>query len=370
MSKDRLLAYVKEMSQAERRYFKQTLRQYSNNSQFTIYARLFDYLAKTNVFDQKDLLKKCPFISASQLQNIKARLYKRLLQSNRSYYSGRNENIEIYQYLIDYEILKKKRLYEQCLSVLTKAETKANQTGTYSLLRQIFEHQKYLLEIRLKGKKNKHLLAEVYKKADSIAEISQNLILLGKLEAEIYNVFKSEGRILRNKELLDEIIEKLDEIQLNTKGLIQNAHWRILFNYQSSLAYRLIGDMEKSEKYLMNIFKVFDEDKILIKTFSAYYFRSLNLSATFYNSVKDFEKALDAIHLMRTYSLNIDNDKDLTLMVFENANFQEIEVYLQARKFDKAVVLCEQIIGQLNLYESDIHNVNGDAGDVDHGKPV
>ncbi len=358
MSKDRLLVYIKEMSQAEKRYFKQTLRQYSNNSQFTNYARLFDYLTKIDELDKKQLLKKCTFISPSQLQNIKVRLYNKLLQSNRSYYSSNNENIGIHQYLIDYEILKKKRLYDQCFSVLVKAEKRANHTGAYTLLRQILEYQKYLLEVRLKGKKNKQLLGEVLGKMESLAELSFNMISLNRLGIDIYNVFKLEGRIVRDETILDEIIQDFKEIQSKEERFTLNNHWRISFNYSASLLYRMVGNMQLSEQYLLAIFKVFESDKKLIHTFSTFYFKSLNLSAILYNSMKDSEKALQAIESMRANSSLIENDKDLALTVFENANFQELEVYLQARQFDKAVKVSEKIINQLDVYKSDIHNVN------------
>ena len=358
MSKDRLLSYIKEMSQAEKRYFKQTLRQYSNNSQLTIYARLFDYLSKVDVIDKEKLLKKCPYISPNQLQNIKVRLYNRLLQSNRLYYASSDENIEVYQYLIDYEILKKKRLYEQCFSVLVKAEKRANHLGAYAMLKQIFEHQKYLLEVRLKGKKNKALLTKVLSKIDGLSELNKSMISLTKLEVKIYNLFKAEGRILRDKNLAEEALKDFKVILSTAERFIHHQRWSILFNYQASLLYRLTGELDKSEIYLKHTLSIFEKNKRLQKTFSLYYFKTLNLAAIIYNSLRDSEKTMQAIDEMRAYDLNTCNDKDLSLLIFENANFQELEVYLQSRKFDKAVTLSEKIIDELDIYESDIHTVN------------
>ena len=84
MSKERseaLFTLIKSLKKSEKRYFKVSEAVEGDKK----YIRLFNIIDKQEAFDHDQVLLADPDFKSSQLSNLKAHLYQKVLQSLRSY---------------------------------------------------------------------------------------------------------------------------------------------------------------------------------------------------------------------------------------------------------------------------------------------
>ena len=96
MSKERsdhLFILVKSLKKSEKRYFK--LRNSSVNGSDHKYLKLFEEIEKQKEFDEDKMLQRNGWINPEQFSNLKANLYKKILQSLKEYKTNTNEDISI-----------------------------------------------------------------------------------------------------------------------------------------------------------------------------------------------------------------------------------------------------------------------------------
>jgi len=116
-----LFRLIKSLKKSEKRYFK-IFASREGNGEDKKFIRLFDLIDKQDEFDEAKILSKDLSIRPEQFSNLKAHLYKRILQSIRLYNSNTVKDIEIHE-LIDYaQILFNRSLYDQCVKVLQRAK--------------------------------------------------------------------------------------------------------------------------------------------------------------------------------------------------------------------------------------------------------
>ena len=70
------------MSKSEKRYFKLFVAKEGGDKKF---VRLFDLIDQQEAYKEEEILRKGPSINPVQISNLKAHLYKRILQSLRMY---------------------------------------------------------------------------------------------------------------------------------------------------------------------------------------------------------------------------------------------------------------------------------------------
>src|SRR5437763_1068658 len=135
---DSLFILIQSLTKAEKRYFSLYIsRQQSRES--AKFKQLFDYLEKTNVYDEDVLLKRLPSIKPSQLANLKAHLYYELMTSLRLFHLARNMDIQIREQIDFARILYNRGLVLQSLRVLDKAKTLAKANSHFILTLEIIQ---------------------------------------------------------------------------------------------------------------------------------------------------------------------------------------------------------------------------------------
>ncbi|MBX2840434.1 MAG: hypothetical protein KTR26_01585, partial [Flammeovirgaceae bacterium] len=81
---DSLFKLIKSLKKSEKRYFKLFVTQIESGKGKK-FIRLFDLIDRQSEFDEDKIIAKDSIIKADQLSNLKAHLYKRILQSLRQY---------------------------------------------------------------------------------------------------------------------------------------------------------------------------------------------------------------------------------------------------------------------------------------------
>lgn len=118
---DSLFQLIKSLQKNEKRYVKLFVSRVNGGKDKKI-LQLFDLINEQHSFDDEEVLRKGKDIKEQQLSNLKAELYKQILQSIRLFHSGNIIDLEIRQ-LIDFaQILFERGMYKDGLKILQKAK--------------------------------------------------------------------------------------------------------------------------------------------------------------------------------------------------------------------------------------------------------
>ncbi|HYJ64328.1 MAG TPA: hypothetical protein VEV62_11325, partial [Parafilimonas sp.] len=111
---DELFQLIHSLNKTEKRLFKLYIKRSSGNENLKVIA-LFDALDSMQEYDEEKLLKKNRSIQKQQLSNMKAHLYKQILNSIS--HSSDDIEIQLSEQLIFARTLYNKGLYMQALKI-------------------------------------------------------------------------------------------------------------------------------------------------------------------------------------------------------------------------------------------------------------
>ncbi|MCU0417474.1 MAG: hypothetical protein MUE33_09860 [Cytophagaceae bacterium] len=139
-----LFDLIHSLSPNEKRHFKVTYGG-NDNTEDKKMLLLFDYLNKQKEFNEERVHESIPQIKASQLSNLKAYLYERVLLSVRQYNTSKILDIQIREQIDFAQLLFERRLYVQGKSCLKKARKLAQLHENLELLLEIIKLEKSVL---------------------------------------------------------------------------------------------------------------------------------------------------------------------------------------------------------------------------------
>ena len=111
---DSLFQLIKSLTKAEKRYFKIHVNKLIAGED-TKFLKLFDLIDKQKNYDESKILEKEKTIKSQQLSNLKAHLYKQILQNLRNLNSDEDIDLRIRELIDHSTILYNKCLYDQCV---------------------------------------------------------------------------------------------------------------------------------------------------------------------------------------------------------------------------------------------------------------
>jgi hypothetical protein len=139
-----LFNLIKSLDKNEKRYFKRFMLSEGQQEDRKI-LKLFDLINTQPEFDEDKLLQEEPSLKPSQLSNLKAYLYERILQSIRQFHLSKMDDVQIREQIDFAQLLFNKRLYGQGLSCLRKAKKLAIANGNLELRLEIIKFEKKIL---------------------------------------------------------------------------------------------------------------------------------------------------------------------------------------------------------------------------------
>src|SRR5215472_15533257 len=140
-STDILFQLVHSLEKSEKRHFKLYIKRSSAKEDLKI-IQLFDALDKLPEYDEKQLLKRLPFVTKPQLANLKTHLYKQLLASLRLLKTAENIDLQLSEQLDYARLLYNKGLKHQSLKILEKAKEVAKSNHKFNFLAQVISLEK------------------------------------------------------------------------------------------------------------------------------------------------------------------------------------------------------------------------------------
>ncbi|WP_421872645.1 hypothetical protein [Marinoscillum sp.] len=350
MSKDRsdhLYLLIKSMKKSEKRYFK--VRNKGLSKDESKYLLLFDALAEQEEFDEVQIIENNSWVNPVQFSNLKAHLYKKLLQSLKEYTASTNEDITIREQIDYIQILFDRSLYQQSMQLLQKVKKAMHKSDNLELQLEVLKWEKNLLPFTL-GRNNQQRVNQIVEEANKINERISRVNILTNLSVELNAIYLRTGYIRgredkqRIQRIFDEqlpawnvrdfsVRERLlwYEIQLSYYSFIQEfdevyhyaRQWVDLFSNVPSSAYYL-------EMYIKGLNQLLNAQSRLMK----------------YDEFMQTHKKLRELSKHRVISVN-DN---LQIRLFKYSYAHQFNGYFMLGEFAKGVKLLERIETRLESY--------------------
>ncbi len=245
---DQLFQLIKSLRKSEKRYFK-TQYQQTGRSDLK-YVKLFDALDGLEKFEDETQLLNEPWVNPSQFSNLKAHLYRKILQSLKDYSGASNTELAIREQIDHVQILFDRSLYSQSIQLLEKVKKSIRDTENLELRLEVLKWEKNLLPFTI-SKNNRERVQEIIRESNDVNDRISRTNLLTNLLVELNAIYLQIGYI-RNKEDYDHIndifnnrLPTWDETDLSLREKL--LWYEIYHGY-----YSFIQDLDNTYLYAKN----------------------------------------------------------------------------------------------------------------------
>lgn len=356
-SSDDLFQVIKSLSKSEKRYFKLFVSRL-NDSQDRKFVKIFDFFDKQKKYDESALLAKEKSIKPEQLSNLKAHLYKQLLQCLKLCNSVHVVDIEIRE-LMDYsQILYDKCLYTQCVKTLDKAKKMALKNDRSFILLSILELEKLVITKTLAANNEKRVNT-IVSETEMVSKSIKNINDFSNLSLKLNSLYTKIG-FIRNKSDFEKV-----------RNLFQNSlptvihdeklsfHEKLYLYYSFVGYYFFIQDFGKGYDYAKKWVLLFEGHPDMIAPKLELYMKGINnLMVAQFKLLKyhEFIETNKKLAKIRSMPGNSDN---IQLMLFKYSYVHEINRHFMLGDFKGGVSMISAIADDLEKFTSklDKHQV-------------
>ena len=235
-SADTVFQLIRSLEKSEKRNFKLYMKRNSAAGDLKI-IRLFDAMDKMTIYDEVLLLKKNKSIQKQQLSNLKAHLYKQILNSLRLLKDESNIDMALHEQMDHARILYNKGLYLQSLKVLDKVKEQAKQGNQLSYVQQVLFFEKKIEGLFI----TRSMQDRANQLSDEAMKVNCQLSMVNKLSnlsLQLYSWYIQHGhaRNAKDENALKEFLEK----NLPEGANIATGFYERLYLYQCYCWYAFI----------------------------------------------------------------------------------------------------------------------------------
>ncbi|HYG40818.1 MAG TPA: hypothetical protein VD908_19475 [Cytophagales bacterium] len=356
-----LFELIKSLNKNEKRYFKMMASASSQNEDKKI-LQLFEFINKSETFDEDNILKKLPALKAEQLSNLKAYLYYKILQAVRQYTGSKLLDIQIRE-LIDFaQLLFERRLYNQGINCLKKAKKLALTHDNLELQLEIIKLEKSVLMQTIGDDENK--VDTIIQEVKKINTQINNINIFSNLSIKLNSYYTKIGFIRGENDFIqvrEFFFSNIPDTKEEALSIIEKIYlYKLYIGY-----YFFIQDLENGYLSSQKMVKLFEENQQIIKSHPEDYIKALNnlLIAQFkLFRFGEFEITNKKLHsIEKNHSLRI--NESIRIRLLKYYYMHEINRYFMMGDFDKGVELItvqipeiEELIGGLDKHSALILN--------------
>lgn len=219
---DTLFRLIKSMTQNEKRYFKRFVQQHTIGGK-NKYVELFDKIHNLEVYDEQVVLKSIK--DKMLIKNFavhKRYLYQQILKTLRNFQSKKSIHIQLYEQLLEGQILYNKGIYDGCKSLINKTIKMALK---YEYFTVVMDLNSLRMSVALEEgdyKVIKKYTEEIYSKEVKLLHKTNKITFHQKRQLELYLDYQNQSDL--NKDYsFDE--EKYSIDGFNVSRLYYNAEY-------------------------------------------------------------------------------------------------------------------------------------------------
>jgi len=352
-----LFELIKSLTKSEKRYFKLF------SSRHTIgeengYLKLFDFIDQMDSY-QEDLIYM-HFKGQALLNKFsitKARLYSNILRGLDSFYAATSLDAQLYRSMHCADILYDKGLYKQCEKLLVSAEKLARKNERFTLLLEIKQKQKRLIEKELYTDINVADIEKMYADEQTLIDEINVYNQLWHVKSLVFQELNLNGNV-RTEEAtlrLKLLIDRIGDIDIRN----YSAHVKHMYHHIHSAYYFSVNDLTCSYHHLKSNFQLLQEEKDIFKNEQNLHFSLLTNSIYVATRLKQYEDA--QLYLTRLKGLASEgkqqNTLDLDIKYFSSTASLELFVLIEKGDFTKAEEMVPSIVEAYRLYGDNINSL-------------
>lgn len=347
---DPLFQIIKSLTKAEKRYFKLHVNKQIAGED-TKFLKLFDLIDKQKDYDESKILEKEKNIKSQQLSNLKAHLYKQILQNLRNLNSDEDIDLRIRELIDHSTILYNKCLYDQCVKMLDKAKNMAGKYEKNALLLEITEFEKRLVTKYIRCN-IEDKVSQLIKASDLINEKINHINTFSNLTIKLYSFYLKIGFLRNHKDF--ELVNSFLYSTLPVFKEEQLSFDEKMYLYNSFVGYYFfIQDFERGYEYAKKWVNLFNDNNELILPKIEMYIRSINNLLVSqsklhkYDEFKNTVKKLDSIAEIPDLKLT----ENIRLLLFKYSSTHRINRYFMLGEFTEGSEIIPEVAASLEKYE-------------------
>lgn len=345
-----LFDLVKSMTKSEKRYFKLMSSRHTIGGENN-YVRIFDYLDKQEIYDEKELFKD--FDGEAFLNRFsitKKRLYDHILSALDSFHSSASIEAQIHKMLNASDILYDRSLYDQSRRILRSAEKLALKHQKPALVLEISNKQKRILETSgYHGVSFEEMNAFSDQENRQIESLQYNSVFW-QVKSQLFTRMSKKG-VARSQDDVQEytaICRSLLNGSVDIDAL--STELKYLYYHIMSAYYYAIADLQQSLAILkknLDLFQECEQDDLIAvnKQISA-------LTNAIYISDKlgDYKNSITYLNQLKALASQVTANDDLQIKLFSSISSIELSMNLRKGTFSKASMIAEEVKTKLDLY--------------------
>ncbi|MFT4204177.1 MAG: hypothetical protein QM610_09720 [Chitinophagaceae bacterium] len=348
-STDELFQLVKSLEKSEKRNFRLYLKRLSGSEDMKS-VQLFDYLDKTEDFEEDTFLKKNPGIKKQQLSNIKAHLYRQLLASLRMVLDESDIETYLDEQLVNANILYNKGLYLQSLRILDriKSVAKSNFQMTYLLQIVIFEKKIEALHITRSTEDRAATLSR------EIEEINARLTMQGRLSnlsLQLYGWYIKMGHARDEKDVM--AVKLFFETNMPKVNLGELNFYEKMYYYQSHCWYYFIlQDFRLYFRHAQKWLDLFEDHPQLQSIETGQYIKAFHNLLSAHFETNNYERFDPLLQRFRAFadSLAANGNYNIRVQVFTYLSIARLNQHFMHGSFSEGLLLVPEMEEGLKMY--------------------
>ncbi|MBU8893274.1 MAG: hypothetical protein KOO66_10880 [Bacteroidales bacterium] len=347
---DSLFQLIKSLTKAEKRYFKIHVNKQIAGED-TKYLKLFDLIDKQKDYDESKILEKEKTIKSQQLSNLKAHLYKQILQNLRNLNSDEDMDLRIRELIDHSTILYNKCLYDQCVRMLEKAKQMAEKYDKNILLLEITEFEKRLVTkfIRTNIEDKVSLLI---KASDEINDQIKNISTFSNLTIKLYSFYLKIGFLRNHKDF-----ELVNSFLYSTLPVFQEDKLSFdekMYLYNSFVGYYFfIQDFERGYEYAKKWVNLFTDNSNFRVPKIEMYIKALNnllVSQSKLHKYEEFKSTIQKLDSVESLA-DLKLTENIRLQLFKYSATHRINRYFMLGEFTEGSEIIPEIAESLENFE-------------------
>lgn len=343
---DHLFTLIKSLRKSEKRYFK--LRNASSSGVDHKYLLLFDEMDKLRDFNEEKILTDNDWIKVDQFSNLKANLYRKILQALKEYTTNANEDIMIRENIDYIQILFDRSLYHQSMLLLQKVKKAVKKSENLELQLEVLKWEKNLLPYSL-GKNNLERVSQIVEEANAVNERISRINTLTNLSVELNAIYIKVG-YLRDKEDYDTVSKffqrMLPEYQEDF-SLQEKLLW-----FEINIGYfNFIQDFTQSHQIAVRWVALFADVPNNTQLFEKY-LRGLNHLLNTQSRLvlyREFTQTFEKLRVLTTHRIPKMNE-NIQIRLFKYSYAHKFNGYFMTGDFPRGVALLHKIEKRLEGY--------------------
>ncbi len=348
-STDELFQLIKSLDRNDKRNFRLTMKRTDGNNDLKTII-LFDALDKMDEYDEVVLLKKNTSITKQQLSNVKAALYKQILDSLYQHKDNTNIDMLLTEQMSYARILYNKGLYHQSLRILDRCKqtARANNQFTYVMQAVFFEKKIEALHITRSFENRAETLSA---ESEDVLEHLSFVNIFSNLSLKLYGWYINHGHARDEKDadaIKSFFTSSLPSFQESKLGFYEK-----LYLYQSHCWYNFIlQDFLMYYRYTQRWVQLFQQNPDMVAVETGQYIKGMHNLLSAHFDLNNYDKFNETLHQFEAFSESETsrNNTNALIQTFVYLNIAKINKHFLEGTFSKGLELVSYIEKKLEDY--------------------